>query len=195
MEHYYSEKQTSPLRKKEITSILRQNKLSFITASRTFSLSRIDKGTELLIQSCIIQPSWKILDIGCGYGPVGISIAKAFPQAEIMMADINERALMIAKENSRLNKVNVQIIKSDLYSNIDEKFDTILTNPPQTAGKDVCFKIIEGAKDHLKKEGLLQLVARHNKGGKTLAKKMEEVFGNVKDTAKEAGYRVYVSKN
>ncbi|HZX44157.1 MAG TPA: class I SAM-dependent methyltransferase [Candidatus Nanoarchaeia archaeon] len=195
MEHYYSEKQTSPLRKKEITSILRQNKLSFITASGTFSLSRIDKGTELLIQSCIIQPSWKILDIGCGYGPVGISIAKAFPQAEIMMADINERALMIAKENSRLNKVNVQIIKSDLYSNIDEKFDTILTNPPQTAGKDVCFKIIEGAKDHLKKEGLLQLVARHNKGGKTLAKKMEEVFGNVKDTAKEAGYRVYVSKN
>jgi 16S rRNA (guanine1207-N2)-methyltransferase len=73
-------------------------------------------------------------------------------------------------------------------------FDTILLNPPQTAGKKLCFELIEESKAHLKKDGLLQLVARHNKGGKDLSKKMLEVFGNVEPTAKEAGFRVYVSK-
>ena len=83
---------------------------------------------------------------------------------------------------------------SDLFSGIPEKFDTILLNPPQSAGKKLCFQMIEKSKEHLNKEGLLQLVARPRKGGKTLAGKMKEVFGNVEVIAKGAGFSVYASK-
>ncbi len=195
-EHYYSEKQTSKLRIKKINTNLRKNNLKFYTASGVFSIGKIDKGTKLLIEKSIIKPNYKILDLGCGYGPIGISIAKAFPSTQILMTDINQRAIKLAKNNVKLNNItNIEIKQSNLYNNIKEKFNTILTNPPQTAGKETCFKLIEQAKDHLKKDGLLQLVARHNKGGKELEKKMKEIFGNVKDIAKQAGYRVYVSRN
>jgi len=195
-EHYYSEKQTSKLRIKEINTNLKGNKLKFYTGSGIFSIGKIDKGTELLIEKCIIKPNWKILDLGCGYGPIGISIAKSFPSAQTLMTDINERALSLSKKNIKLNNLNnIEIRKSNLYQNIREKFNTIITNPPQTAGKETCFEIIEKSKDHLKKDGLLQSVARHNKGGKELEKEMKEIFGNVREIGKKAGYRVYISKN
>lgn len=195
-EHYYSEKQTSRLRIKEISAKLRGNSLRFCTGSGVFSIKKIDKGTSLLIENCIIKPDWKILDIGCGYGPIGISIAKAFPQASILMTDINPRAVKLSKINIALNSIsNIEVNQSNLYDNIKGQFDTIITNPPQLAGKKICFEIIEKAKGHLKQGGLLQLVARHNKGGKELEKKMKEVFGNIEETAKKSGYRVYLSKN
>ena len=88
----------------------------------------------------------------------------------------------------------VKIKQGDMYAKITGEFDTILLNPPQHAGKDVCMKMIENAIKYLKNGGLLQLVARHNKGGKSFEKKMKEVFGNVKDIAKKGGFRVYVAK-
>lgn len=196
MEHYYSEKQTSEFRISKIESHLRGNTIQLYTGSGVFSIKQIDKGTKLLIEDCIVQPGWKILDLGCGYGPIGILMAKAFPQSSVTMSDINERAIKLSRMNIGLNQIeNIKAIKSDLYTNLNEKFDTILTNPPQLAGRKICFEIIEKAKEHLNKDGLLQLVARHNKGGKELEKKMKEVFGNVKDIAKKSGYRVYVSKS
>lgn len=195
MEHYYSEKQSSKLRIKEIEVNLKGNNLKFYTGSGVFSVSKVDKGTKLLIESCIIEPKWRILDLGCGYGAIGISISKTFPSTSVLMTDINERALKLSKMNIELNKTkNIEVRKSDLYQTIQERFDTIITNPPQLAGRKICFEIIEKAKEHLEKNGLLQLVARHNKGGKELEKKMNEVFGNVKDIVKKSGYRVYVSK-
>jgi len=195
MEHYYSEKQTSELKIKEIEVNLRENNLKFRTGSGVFSIGKIDKGTKLLIEDCIIKSDWKILDLGCGYGPVGTAIAKAFPSTQILMTDINQRAIKLSKMNIKLNQIeNIEVKQSNLYNNISEKFNTIITNPPQTAGKKICFEIIKKSKDHLKKDGLLQLVARHNKGGKELEKKMKEVFNNVKDIAKKSGYRIYVSK-
>ena len=195
MEHYYSETQTSKLRIKEITENLRGNNIQLKTGSGIFSIGEVDRGTALLIEKCIIKPNWEILDLGCGYGAIGISIAKAFPSAYILMTDINRRAIHLSEMNAELNKLqNLEIRQSNIYQKIDEKVDTILTNPPQLAGRKICFEIIEGAKTHLNKNGLLQLVARHNKGGKELEKKMNEVFGNVEDIAKKSGYRVYVSK-
>ena len=85
-------------------------------------------------------------------------------------------------------------MQSDGFENIKDKFDTILLNPPQTAGKQLCQKLIEDSKQHLNPKGCLQLVARHNKGGKELSKKMFEVFGNMKEIAKGSGYRTYLSQ-
>ncbi len=194
MTHYHSEKQTSPLRLRKINAFLRGNDLKFFTGSGVFSPDKIDKGSKLLIEEGIIEDGWNVLDMGCGYGVVGISINNVFPKTKIVMTDVNKRAVKLALKNVELNKVKADVKQGNLFEKVDDKFDTILVNPPQKAGKDVCFSIIEQSVDYLKRKGLLQLVARHQKGGKSLEKKMKEVFGNVRAQAKKSGYRIYVSE-
>lgn len=195
MPHYYSEKQTSPLKLGRIKALLRGNELEFYTGSGVFSLKKVDIGSALLINKAIVKDGWRVLDLGCGYGPVGIAIAKAFPSSEVVMTDVNQRAIQLAKRNVKESKVkNAEIVRGDMYEKVEGEFDTILLNPPQKAGKDICFKMIEGARDFLKDEGTLQVVARHQRGGKTLSRHMEEVFGNVEAVAKGSGYRVYLSR-
>ena len=192
MAHYYSENQDSEKRINKITATLCGFKLEFQTVSGTFSLSKVDRGTQLLIESAIIQNDWTLLDLGCGWGPVGITFAKM--GLSVTMTDVNRRAVEFAKKNAMTNKVKPVIVRGDSFEKIKGKFDTILLNPPQTAGKDVCFSMIKNSIKFLKKRGLLQIVARHTKGGKHLSEKMKSVFGNVIDIAKKSGYRVYVSK-
>jgi 16S rRNA (guanine1207-N2)-methyltransferase len=193
MEHYFSAVQNSEFNPKLIKARLRNRQFEFYTASGVFSITHIDKGTALLIDNCIIKKEWDLLDLGCGYGPVGISIA-ATTDAKVTMIDINKRAIRLAGMNAKHNNTEVTILEGNLYEPIGEKkYDTILVNPPYNAGREICYKIIDLAKNHLNKKGLLQLVALHNKGGSMLEKRMQEVFGNVKQVAKGAGYRVYVS--
>ncbi|MBI2542200.1 class I SAM-dependent methyltransferase [Candidatus Woesearchaeota archaeon] len=193
MEHYYSEKQKSPLNLKKISQNIKGVELEFYTASGIFSKEKIDKGTLILAENMAVKQNSKVLDIGCGIGILGIAAAKIF-DADVVMGDINERAVMLAEKNAKLNNVDADVCQGSLYEKIKgNDFEVILSNPPQAAGKDVCFKLIEGSKSHLKHGGSLQLVARHNKGGKTLSKKMEDVFGNVKAIAKKSGYWVYLS--
>jgi len=195
MPHYYSEQQTSRFIPKKINARLMGVSFEFYTSSGVFSKKKIDKGTVLLANEMIVKKDAFVLDIGTGIGVLGITAAKLFPETTVLMTDVNKRAVKLADMNLELNLIaNAEARNSNLYGNIKEKFDVILTNPPQTAGKDICFKIIEGAKEHLNKNGLLELVARHNKGGKELEKKMNAVFGNVKEIAKKGGYRIYVSK-
>ena len=193
MQHYYSEEQKSLLNVKKIKQKIKGMEFEFYTASGIFSKDRIDKGTLVLAENMMIDKNSDVLDIGCGIGVLGIAAAKLF-NAEVVMSDVNKRAVMLAKKNVELNNVKAEICQGNLYERIKQNdFNVILSNPPQTAGKEICFKLIEEAKNHLKNNGSLQLVARHNKGGKTLSKKIEEVFGNVKVIAKEAGYWVYAS--
>src|SRR3989344_790913 len=193
MEHYYSEEQKSPLNIKKIVQSIRGKDFEFYTASGVFSKNKVDNGTLALAESIIIGKNSKVLDVGCGIGILGIFAAKSF-NADVVMTDINKRAVMLAKKNLELNGVKADIYQGSLYKNIKENdFDAVLSNPPQTAGKDVCFELIEKSKNYLKISGTLQIVARHNKGGKTLSKKMEEVFGNVMVIARKSGYSVYMS--
>ncbi|MBS3114556.1 class I SAM-dependent methyltransferase [Candidatus Woesearchaeota archaeon] len=194
MEHYYSTQQKSPLKIKKINQKIRKQEFEFYTASGVFSKEKIDKGTLILAENMIIEKNNKVLDLGCGVGILGIVAAKLF-DANIIMSDINKRAVMLAKMNIKINNIKAEIYQGSLYEKIkNNDFDVVLSNPPQTAGKEICFKLIEQSNEHLKNNGNLQLVARHNKGGKTLSKKMEEVFGNVRVIAKKSGYWVYVSK-
>ncbi len=197
MPHYFDEEQDSEMRTVEITAVLRENQIKLITASGTFSPSKVDIGTRILIDNCIIgKKDARILDLGCGYGPVGIALAKAFPEAEIVMTDINKRATALARKNAKLNKVrNVKVLQGDMYEKVAGKFDAILLNPPQHAGKEVCVDMISRSREFLKKDGTLQIVARHNKGGKGLSQSMKDTFGNEKTIAKKGMFRVYMSVN
>jgi 16S rRNA (guanine1207-N2)-methyltransferase len=194
MEHYYSEKQKSPLQLKKIKIKIRNREFELYSSSGVFSKDALDKGTGILIENAHIEKNWHILDLGCGIGVVGISIKIIYPDTKVLMTDINERAVYISGKNiDLLDLHDIEARKSNIFDNIKESFNTILVNPPQTAGKDVCFRIIQDSYLHLEKGGTLQLVARHNKGGITLEKKMLEVFGNVSQSVKKSGYRVYVS--
>jgi len=195
MEHYFTKSPKSELKIKKLKAVLRNKEIEFYTASGLFSISNVDKGSELLINKCIIKDHWKILDLGCGYGIIGLALLNSNKTLKLTFSDINERAIKLTKKNLEFYNFKAEVIQSNGFENIKESFDTILLNPPQTAGKELCFKLIEDSKKHLNKQGYLQIVARHNKGGKELSKKMNEAFGNIKDTAKSAGYRVYISQN
>lgn len=192
-EHYFSEKQESVFRINSIEILLRGREFKFDTVSGVFSVGRVDKGSYLLVEKCIVEDGFRVLDLGCGYGVVGIVIGGIF-DCEVVLTDVNKRAAYISKKNAKKNNVEVKVVRGDMYEKVDGLFDTILFNPPQHAGKDLCMEMISKSEKYLKSGGLLQVVARHNKGGKSFALKMEEVFGNVRDIAKKGGYRVYVSE-
>ena len=194
VDHYFSAKPRSSLAKKDIRVEINRDGLhsfSLQSASGLFSKDKLDSATRLLIEKCDLSGQ-KILDLGCGYGVVGIAIKKIFPEKEVWMSDVNERAVEIAQANVKLQKIEATVVKSDLFESL-EKFDCILSNPPYAAGRELCFMLIQESHNHLSKGGTLQLVARHNKGGKALGEEMKRVFGNMETLAKRGGFRVYKS--
>ncbi|MBU0980441.1 MAG: methyltransferase [Nanoarchaeota archaeon] len=191
MPHYFSEHQDSKIKYSEIQGTLPG--LKFIVAPGIFSHRRVDPGSSLLIDKAVLPEQGLILDLGCGYGAIGISLAKHHPKLGFTLTDINRRAIACSKMNAKMNHVkNVSVKWGDLYNGLP-RFDAILCNPPQSAGKKLCFSMIDQSIDHLNPGGSFQLVARHQKGGKDLKKRMEENFGNVEEVAKRSGYRIYLS--
>lgn len=194
-EHYYARKHKTEFTKSRIQAHLRGVEFVFETGAGTFSKTRIDKGTQLLIDEFRVTPGMRILDLGCGYGPVGISIKKTCSQCDVVMTDVNKRAVTLAKKNAALNNVDVDVRSGDSYVPVkDELFDAILLNPPQTAGRELCNQMITHGKERLNTNGEFWLVARHQVGGRMFEQKMEEVYGNVETIARQSGYRVYRSK-
>ncbi len=195
MEHYYSKNPRSPLNLRIIHEYIRGIRFSFYTGSSVFSPKKIDNGTRLLAENMVIPHGSMVLDIGCGYGVLGIVAAKICPDCRIFMSDINERAVMLAYRNSNLNHVKTVVKSGNLYEPWKNfKFDVILSNPPMSAGKDTCIKIIEGAYKHLTDGGSLQVVVKYRKGGKIIENAMEEIFGNVEVIAKGSGYRILMGR-
>jgi 16S rRNA (guanine1207-N2)-methyltransferase len=195
-EHYYTKNPSSKLKTKEILITIKSNNLKFVTGSGVFSKEKANTGTLLLIENSIIdnKEDYTLLDMGCGYGIVGICLKKMNSNISVICSDINERAIMLTKKNATLNNVKISTIQSNMFDNISSNFNTILINLPQNAGKDICFSMIEQSYNHLNKNGTLQIVSRHQKGGKQYEKKMIEVFNNCIYIAKGSGYRVYLSE-
>lgn len=192
-DHYFSKRPTSAPRPRLLRLFVNGKELRFNTSSGIFSPRRIDSATLLLIEN--MRASGKILDLGCGYGPIGIAAASLSPKNEVMMVEINERAAGLAHENVMLNGIsNALVIESDFFEQIKgEKYDAILINPPMALGLSRIFELIGECRGHLRPKGTLQIVARHGKGGKRLEERMKEVFGNVKELAKGGGFRVYLA--
>ncbi|MCX8131364.1 MAG: methyltransferase [Clostridia bacterium] len=195
-EHYYTINPTSEIKEKSYSYTIKDKTLSFVAVSGVFSFDlRVDKASELLIKNFTPSAS-SILDMGCGYGPIGLFIKSIFPDQRVYMTDINNRAIEYAKLNAKNNRLEVNICQSDLFSNLtNKKFDDIVSNPPIAAGKKLLTGFINDSKNYLNPNGSLWLVAFHNKGGSTLKEIMNKAFGNVEDIEKSGGIRVYKAVN
>ena len=191
MSHYYLNDPNLKSKYNIVKYTFRGSELSFITNTGVFSRERIDFGTNLLINSFEDQDlkNKKILDLGCGYGVIGLSIAKAFLGSTVHLIDINERAIELAIKNAELNKVkNVNIYPSNLYQEVEEKFDVIISNPPIRAGKEVVHQVVENGYNHLNQGGMIWMVIQKKQGANSLIKKIEEVFKNAIIVKKTNGY-------
>jgi 16S rRNA (guanine1207-N2)-methyltransferase len=195
-EHYYVKQPESKPQLGLIRTRLREHFFEFLTSSSVFSRKRVDAGTRLLIESLVLPEIGWLLDLGCGYGPVGMAAAVSNPDLRVVMVDVNERAVWLTKENVKRNHVNnVDVRHGFLYEPVsDMKFDAVVCNPPVSAGMQVVLAIIIGAPEYLKKDGLLQIVVRSKIGGRRLFEELRRIFGNVEVLARKSGYRVLLSK-
>ena len=198
MDHYYSEKPKSEIQEHKFSYEIKGIELEFTSVSGVFAFSqKVDKASRLLIES--FKPSGAgnfVLDMGCGIGSISLYIKSRYPHLQVTAVDINERAVFYTEKNAKLNNLSIEAMKSDLYSQLEGRlFWYILSNPPIAAGKALNTRLISESKTHLLKNGSLWLVAFHNKGGETLKRIMNEVFGNVEDIEKKGGIRVYRSVN
>lgn len=195
-EHYYVRRPKSKPNLGVVRAYLRSRLYEFLTASGVFSRTRIDPGTRLLVESMVLPEKGLVLDLGCGYGPVGIAAAAFNSNLQVVMTDVNERAVWLAKENAKRNELkNVEVKQGFLYEPVKNmKFKVILSNPPIATGMKTVLPLIAQAPQHLANEGTLQIVVRSKVSGKRLTKLMDETFGNVDVLARKSGYRVLVSK-
>lgn len=195
-EHYYSREQKVESNPKYWDFTLRNHRLKFKTDNGVFSKGEVDFGSRLLIESFLLpEIDGELIDVGCGYGPIGLSLAKDTGR-NVHMVDVNERALSLAKENAELNGIaNVDIYESDALANVShKKFAAVLTNPPIRAGKKTVHQIFEQSYSVLKNDGELWVVIQKKQGAPSAMEKIEEVFGNVETIEKKKGYFILRAK-
>lgn len=196
-DHYYTSNPTTGHEEILIEATLRGVTLQLRSDAGVFSKNRVDTGTKLLVESLRFPTGVrKILDLGCGYGPIGLTIARLLPQASVYMSDINERAVALAKANAQMNRIeNVHIKAGEGFVPFGtEQFDMIVTNPPIRTGKEVIYAMIEEGIQRLNDGGWYVAVVATKQGAKSYERKLEEVFGNVIEWEKGSGYRVVASQ-
>lgn len=197
-EHYFSHKPQTKSSPKTWNYQLRNHIYTFTSDSNVFSKNQVDFGSHVLIDA-FTEPSTPgdFLDLGCGYGPIGIALAGEFTDRHVVMADVNERAAALATKNAEKNNLkNVEVVVSDRLSNLEgRKFAAVLTNPPIRAGKEVVHGMFEDAKDILVEHGELWVVIQKKQGAPSAEKRIEELFGNVEVVIKKKGYSILRAVN
>lgn len=190
MSHYFTNDYVKS-EEKTVKVIIKNTHLKFIVDNGVFSKKGLDFGTRTLLEN-IQDIKGDVLDFGCGYGPIGIFIKKT-SSSNVDMIDINDRAISLAKKNAKLNKVDVNIFKSNIYENIDKKYDYIITNPPIRVGKKILYEILFKAKEYLKENGKLLFVINKNGGAKSVLKDLEKEY-EVDVITKNKGFYIICAK-
>jgi 16S rRNA (guanine1207-N2)-methyltransferase len=185
--HYFSREEPGRSAPQAFSYIFNGKEYNFSTDAGVFSVGKMDKATEILL-SHIPPLSGSLLDMGCGYGCIGIILAKEYG-LKLCQADINPRALRLTAENAAKNAVQSNIVESDGFSQIQGLFDTVVINPPIHAGKNVIFEMYEGAFKHLRPGpgGSLYVVILKKHGAESSIKRLTEIFGNCRILYKKNG--------
>ena len=190
MSQYFDNDKNIKSERKIIKFNFNNKDFSIYSDNGVFSKDRFDYGTRVLLNSVDIDKlSGNVLDLGCGLGVVGIILGTFNKGINIDMVDINERAIDLAKNNLVLNNIKANVFVSDIYSNIDNKYDFIITNPPIRAGKNVIRGFLFGSYDYLKDDGILYFVMRKDHGVKSMIKELSVKF-NTSIVNKDKGFYV-----
>lgn len=190
MSQYFDNDKNIKSERKIIKFNFNNKVFSIYSDNGVFSKDRFDYGTRVLLNSVDVDKLFgNVLDLGCGLGVVGIILGTFNKGINIDMVDINERAIDLAKNNLVLNNVKANVFVSDIYSNIDNKYDFIITNPPIRAGKNVIRGFLFGSYDYLKDDGILYFVMRKDHGVKSMIKELSVKF-NTSIVNKDKGFYV-----
>ncbi|MGO6275672.1 class I SAM-dependent methyltransferase [Streptococcus pneumoniae] len=186
---YYAENPDAAHDIHELRVELLGQKMTFLTDAGVFSKKIVDFGSQLLLKCLEVNQGETVLDVGCGYGPLGLSLAKAYG-VQATMVDINTRALDLARRNAEKNNAKATIFQSNIYEQVEGHFDHVISNPPIRAGKQVVHEIIEKSKDFLETSGDLTIVIQKKQGAPSAKSKMEDVFGNCEILKKDKVYYI-----
>jgi 16S rRNA (guanine1207-N2)-methyltransferase len=195
--YYYSEQPDVEHNKQYWSFELRGQTLQFASDNGVFSKRTVDYGTRVLLATFTTQglPAGPLLDLGCGYGPIGLSLAKEMPQRQVDMVDVNELAMSLARENAQRNQIeNATVFSSNVYEKVTAQYAAILTNPPVRAGKAVVTAMLTEAKAHLVPGGELWVVLQKKQGAPSAKKNMQATFGNAELVHKDKGYYILRSR-
>lgn len=193
MSQYFENDESIKSSPKWINYEIYQRKFSLKTDLGVFSKDNIDAGTYAFLKVLIpLQLHGRILDIGCGYGALGLTLASFMPETQFVLSDVNERALNLTKSNIQsLKLMNVTCLQSDIYQNIEGLFNAIVINPPIRAGKKVIYQMFKGAYDYLVDGGSLFIVIRKSHGAFSARDYIESIYGNCTLLKRDKGYYIY----
>lgn len=194
MPHYYENDANLPSKPRELHINVRGRVYPFVVDDGVFSKRQLDHGSQLLIETLLTKElGGSLLDMGCGYGPIGIILALNHPNLKVTMVDVNIRAVQLAQKNIVAHKLTtrVEALTGDTYQPIHETFDTIVSNPPIRAGKKVIYQIYEEAKHHLSENGRLYIVIRKNQGAATSYEFLKTHYRHVTRIERHEGYHIY----
>ena len=189
-DHYYSAAPASEHSYRTAEWTYRGHALRFLTDAGVFSKGEVDYGTATLLKALPEEMAGRVLDLGCGWGAVGVSVGKASPGCDIVMSDVNRRALELSEKNAKANGVAVCVVESDGLESIAGSFDYIITNPPIRAGKQVIYKMFADSAKKLTEGGQLFLVIRKQQGAESALKYLKTVFDQVETAEKSGGFWV-----
>jgi 16S rRNA (guanine1207-N2)-methyltransferase len=195
-DHYFSSQPKCEDRFGIVKANLRGCNFQFLTSSAVFSKKKIDLGTHVLIDAMVLPDTGAVLDIGCGYGAVGITVAALNPKLRVMMTDVNMRAVRLANQNIESNRIrNAQVLPGYLYEPVEQmRFNCVLSNPPVSAGMDIVKAIIGGAPKVMSPGARFQMVIRSKIGAKSLPEAFTASFGNCEVLSRESGFRVLMGR-
>jgi 16S rRNA (guanine1207-N2)-methyltransferase len=193
-DHYFSPNPESELRRRTITATLAGRELTLTTASGVFSPERVDPGTAVLLAGAPQPPATgDLLDVGCGWGPITLSLALSSPDATVWAVDVNERVLDLVRENARAaGLVNVNAVTPDGVPD-DVVFASIWSNPPIRVGKEVLHGLLETWLPRLEPGSDAWLVVQKNLGADSLQAWMNAAMADVvrvERSSTSKGYRV-----
>lgn len=193
-EHYFTRRPQSESKPQTWINQIRNKSYTFTTDEGVFSKNTIDFGTRLLIEQ--FQPpeaKGDFLDLGCGYGPIGIVLANEWQDRHIVMADVNERAIALAEKNAAQNNVtNVEFVMSDRLQQLEYRsFAAVITNPPIRAGKQIVYQLFEESLQALHNNGELWIVIQKKQGAPSAKKKLTSLFEHVETVTRKKGYYIF----
>ena len=193
MGHYFEENPQTAHNRKEISFRFSSVNYTFMTDSNLFSKDKVDTGTQILLDAVEKHGTGKkVLDLGCGYGVVGVVLNRTLG-CDVDACDVNRRAVETSVSNAQRNNAKVRAVVSDGFEQLTDQYDDIVLNPPIRAGKAVIYRLFEESCEHLNAGGHPWIVIRKQHGALSAQKKLEEIFSEVKLVDRDKGFHVYMA--